>query len=163
MTASGNRTAADIMQRDVITIGPRDSLHEAMKLMTDNHVSGLAVVDVRDRCVGVVSSSDILTFEQEQAEVAADPDRGYAPYFDPETQRWEKVRLSVSLEGLAEVPVNEVMSSDVVSVPPDMPLGEVANMMLENEIHRILVLDSEQFLHGIISTVDFVQLFADSK
>lgn len=162
MTDFAKMTAADVMQRDVVTIGPDESLQEAMALMTENHVSGLPVLNSKDRCVGVISASDILSFQQEQAEGSADAEENMASYFDPDTERWESIRVFGGLDELPEVPVGEIMSGELVSVTPNTPLREVAQKMHENEIHRILVVDEKQFLHGIISSSDFVRLFAEA-
>jgi CBS domain-containing protein len=40
------------MVRDVVTIGPDESVGHAARLMTDNDVSALPVIDVDDRLVG---------------------------------------------------------------------------------------------------------------
>jgi CBS domain-containing protein len=154
-------TAEAVMQRHVVTIGPNDSLQEAMALMTEHHVSGLPVLNAKDRCVGVVSASDILNFEQERAGSAGDAEEIVSPYFDPETGRWERIRVFGGLDELPEVPVGEIMTRDLVSVAPRTPIVDVARKMLEEDIHRILVLDDEYRLHGIISSIDFVRLFAE--
>jgi CBS domain-containing protein len=52
--------AGDIMQTELVTIRPNDSVREAMALMVDSHVSGLPVVDGRGHCVGVLSVTDVL-------------------------------------------------------------------------------------------------------
>ena len=65
-------TAADIMQRDVVTISREETLSDAMELMTENHVSGLPVVDHGSRCIGLVSVTDILNYEQEHNEEVAE-------------------------------------------------------------------------------------------
>lgn len=156
-------TAAAIMQRHVVTIGPHDSLREAMALMTENHISGLPVLNGKDRCVGVISASDILNLEHERAGSAAQAEEIVAPYFDPDTERWERVRVFGGLDELPDIPVAEVMSRDLVSVTPRTPVTEVARRMLEQDVHRILVLDQQQFLHGIITSMDFVRLLAGQK
>jgi CBS-domain-containing membrane protein len=86
------RVAADIMQRDVLTVGPENTLREALSLMTDNHVTGLPVMDGFSRCIGLITSSDILSYEQEHSEESSDD--GTAEFYNPETQQWETVPLS---------------------------------------------------------------------
>jgi CBS domain-containing protein len=158
-----NLTAADIMQTDVVSAGMEDSLQEAMSLMTENHVTGLPVLDRQSRCAGVVSATDILGFEQDHSEETADANAGLARHFDPESGRWEDVRVtSFALEEFADVPISEVMSHDVISVLPDAPLKTVAQSMVEHEVHRVLVVDGDRYMIGVISTVDFVRLFVDS-
>lgn len=153
--------AKDVMQTDLVTIGPMESLREAMALLMDNHVSGLPVVDAQGRCGGVVSVTDILGQEYEQAESASTFEE-VGSYFDPDNQRWETMRFAGAVDELPELTVQEVMSSDVVSVSPEATLREVAELMAERGVHRVLVMDDKRFLHGLIATLDLVQVVADS-
>ncbi len=156
--------ARDIMQSDVVTVAPTDNLQDALNLITENHVTGLPVIDTKSRCVGVVTASDILNFEQEHSEFAQEANSDMARHFDPERQRWESVRVSsFALEEFAEVPVSEVMTRELISVGPDVSASQVAQTMLDEEVHRVLVLDGDQRLFGIITAFDFVRLWADLK
>ena len=149
------------MQRNLIVARPTDSLREALDLMTENHVTGLPVVDANSHCVGVISATDILNYEQEQVELVTETDDDTAQQYNMETQRWESVRVSsFALEEYGDVRVEEVMSPGIVFVGRDAPLEEVAETMLRNKVHRVLVMDDRQHLYGIISATDFVRLFA---
>jgi CBS domain-containing protein len=162
MTAkSSSPTAADVMQRDVITVREGDTLQEAMQLMTENHVTGLPVMSSKGRCVGVVTASDILSYEQDHSEFTSQANTDMARHFNPDTQQWESVRVtSYALEEFAEVRVAEVMSRDLISVRCETPLAKVAKKMCDEKVHRVLVLDDEFRLYGIISAFDFVKLYA---
>jgi CBS domain-containing protein len=152
--------AADVMQRDVITVGPAETIREAMSQMIENRVSGLAVLDHNDHCVGVISAADILALEYEQAERADDEvEERVGSYFNPEAQEWENMRVGGVVDQLPELKVREVMSRSVVSVPPQAPLDSVAELMLDKHVHRVLVVDNKCFLHGLISALDFVRLY----
>ena len=156
-----SQTAADIMQKHIITVGPKDSLQEVLQLITENHVTGLPVLDSKSRCVGVISMADILNYEQENAEASAEANADVAKFFDPEKQRWESMRLSsFAVEQFGDVPVGELMTRELVSVGPETSVREVAQTMVERDVHRIVVLDDRQYLLGIISAFDFVRLAA---
>ncbi|MFN8525291.1 MAG: CBS domain-containing protein [Chloroflexota bacterium] len=55
--------------------------------------------------------------------------------------------------------VADVMSTDVISVAPTIGLDEVANVMTDRKIHRVLVMDGEQ-LRGVVSRADMVRALA---
>jgi CBS domain-containing protein len=157
-----NLTANDVMQRDLIVVYDRDTLRDAMELMTANHVTGLPVVNNEGVCVGIISASDILNYEQEHADLSAGSDEGVAQHFNPDTQQWESIRLSsFALEEFGEVRVQEVMTRDLISVEGEMPLREVARKMRDARVHRVLVLSPQRRLLGIITSSDFVRLFAE--
>ncbi len=164
MKSSKPLRAADIMQRDLIVVRPSDSLLQALDLMTENHVTGLPVVDAHSHCVGVISATDILNYEQEQVELIADAEEDSGQHYNMETQRWESVRVSsFALEEYGDIHVDEVMSAEVVYVTRNTPLPEVAETMLRNNVHRVLVMDDRKQLYGIISATDFVRVFAQQK
>ena len=66
-TSLAPRKVVSIMQKKVVVVGPTDSLDEAMMLMTEQHVTGLPVLDHEDHCIGVIAASDILNFVGEQS------------------------------------------------------------------------------------------------
>ena len=117
---SDNLVAADIMQKHVVVVAPTDSLDEVMRLMTEHHVSGLPVLDGKDRCIGVISASDILNFVEEHNQSGAGSDAYVGRYFNPDAQRWESIGLAAfAVDDYGETRVSEIMSRDLVSVSPD--------------------------------------------
>ena len=54
-------TAADLMSRPAITIGPDASVAEAARIMYDRRVKRLPVVNAAGKLVGVISRADVLT------------------------------------------------------------------------------------------------------
>lgn len=158
---STSLTAADIMQHDVVTVMRGNTLRDAMGLLTENHVTGLPVMDEHSRCIGLVSATDILNFEQEHCEETDEGNSDVAQYYDPESEQWETIRLSAfALEEFGDVRVEQVMATDLIWVERETPIQAVAKKMHEAGVHRVLVLDEQQRLYGIISSFDFVKLIA---
>lgn len=156
-----NLVAADMMQRDMITVSPSDTLRDALALMTDNHVTGLPVMDAKSRCIGLITASDVLGFEEEHAEDRAED--GMMQHFNAEIGRWESVPLSAfGMEEFGDVRVEEVMTRDLISVERDTSIKQVASKMLDANVHRVLVMDENYNLYGIISSFDFVRVLADT-
>ena len=50
----------DYMTTDVLTVGPRADIHEAILLMVEHNITGLPVVDREHHLVGIVSEKDVL-------------------------------------------------------------------------------------------------------
>jgi CBS domain-containing protein len=161
-TMSKRQVAADYMQRDVVTVSPDDTLRQALDLMTENHVTGLPVMDEHSRCIGLITSSDILNYEQEHS---AEPVEGEtADFFDSDSQQWETVPLSAfGLEGFGEFSVSDVMTRDLIWVDRDTPLEMVARKMIDENVHRVLVMDYASRLYGILSAYDFVRVAAEGS
>ncbi len=142
--------AIDVMVRDVITIGPDDSVAEAARLIAENDVSALPVVDDDDRLVGVISEADLLR----RVEIGTSV---HHPWWV------EAVTPSASLA--AEFAkqhgkrVAEVMSENVITATEDTPLEDIAAILERNRIKRVpIVRDGE--LVGIVSRSNLVQALA---
>lgn len=162
--ASATLTAADIMQRDVVSVMRSNTLRDAMSLLTENHVTGLPVMDEHSRCIGLISATDILNLEEEHSEETDEGNAEVAQYYDPETEQWESIRLSAfALEEFGDVSVEQVMTSNLIWVERETPVREVAAKMCEASVHRVLVLDELSRLYGIVSAVDFVRLVAEDR
>jgi CBS domain-containing protein len=58
--------------------------------------------------------------------------------------------------------VRDVMISDVLTVPPDLPVTEAAKLLVERRIHRLPVVDGEKLV-GIVSSLDFTRVVAEAS
>ncbi len=77
-------------------------------------------------------------------------------------RRWENFSVYRGIDEIPDQEVKEVMSDEVVFVLPTTSLADVAQAMVSQGIHHILVVDNERHLHGIISSLDFVRLFTEA-
>lgn len=56
----------------------------------------------------------------------------------------------------------EICSYRPVEVKPDTPIIEVADLMLTHKIHHVVVMENAS-IKGIVSSLDFVKLFAEQN
>lgn len=156
------QSASDLMSKEIVSVEANDSIQEAMQIMTEHHVSGVPVVDERNHCIGVISTSDVVSFIEADQEAMEGEIARTENWFNPETQKWEESIFSHEMLGEYDlVPVSDAMTRDPLTVGPAMPGVTVAQTMLEHGIHRIFVVDDDQRLQGVISAFDFVQLVAE--
>ena len=52
--------ASEVMTRNIVSIGRDAPIREAIRLMLDNKVSGLPVVDAGGKVVGILTEGDLL-------------------------------------------------------------------------------------------------------
>jgi len=144
----------DVISRDVVSINPQDTLREALSTMVENHVSALPVVDSRGHCVGVLSVTDLLGMTRDLSdELNALSESGGLDH----------ERLVQKLEH-AEVLTDQVqawMTSSVVSVQVNGTIQQAARLMLKNRVHRLVVLDDQRSVYGVVSTMDLLAAYAD--
>ncbi len=66
------------------------------------------------------------------------------------------------LEEFGDVLVGDVMTRDLIWVTQSTTLKEVARRMLRHRVHRVLVMDEDARLYGILSSFDFVRVVSES-
>jgi CBS domain-containing protein len=141
----------DVMCGDVVTIDAGESVHDALQVMAENKVGALPVIDRHDRCVGIISTSDLV-------DITRDLEAGLDELERTDELLFGRVIESIG-DGIGHQSVMDVMSENVVSTHPNDLLSEVASLMLEQRIHRMPVVDEKQRLVGIVSTTDILSAF----
>lgn len=133
------------MTRDVIRARRDMPFKEIVKLMAENAVTAVPVVDDLDRPMGVVSEADLLRKSADQG----DPS-GRAPI--PHLEAWELAKA----EGAR---AEELMSAPAVCARPEWSVVEAARLMEVQNIKRLPVVDEMDKLQGIVSRRDLLRVF----
>lgn len=136
--ATGPQTAGAVMTSAVVTVTPETSVREAARLMVQRRLKRLPVVDEQDHLVGVVSRFDLLR------SVSWLPEEPVEPAFPAAATS-------------PDMPVREVMSSTVPVVGPGANLAEVLSAVVSTRLHRVIVVDEDRHVLGIISDADLVE------
>ena len=126
----------DVMQAAVITITPKTSLPEAMRLVRHRGIRHLPVVE-DDRLVGIVSDRDL---KQAMASPAT---------------ALESHELRYLLDA---VTVDEIMTRAVVTVGRMFPIEEAARLMVTEKISALPVTERGKLI-GIVTETDVLELF----
>ena len=128
-TPRSDLRAKDIMSENPITISPTDSLMTAWQHMNDNDIKHLIVVE-NSRICGILSDRDIL------CEMHFHEDMGH---LKPNT-------------------VEYAMNPDVVTARDHEPLSVVVKLMIEHEIHSVIISNELYQPVGIITDFDLLCL-----
>ncbi|MFD7019946.1 CBS domain-containing protein [Streptomyces sp. NPDC059928] len=140
-----HRTVADLMTRQVVRARRDTPFKDVVKLLADNDVTAVPVVDDLDRPMGVVSEADLLRKCADQA----DPS-GRTPI--PHLEAWERAKV----EGAR---AEELMSAPAVCARPDWTVVEAARLMEVHNVKRLPVVDETDTLRGIVSRGDLLRIF----
>ena len=145
--------AEDVMQRQLITIRANEPLAAVEQQLSEAGVSGAPVMDEAGKLLGVISMRDLMRHHTEDRELPSDAD---VTVFDGDIQETEQVAFSRPDSGACAA---DVMTQDIVSVPPSMPLPLIAQRMLEHRVHRVMVMDRGRFV-GLVSATELLGALA---
>ncbi|RZB15308.1 CBS domain-containing protein [Streptomyces sp. F001] len=140
-----HRTVAELMTRDVVRARRELPFKDIVKLLAENDVTAVPVVDELDRPMGVVSEADLLRKSADQA----DPS-GLTPI--PHLEAWERAKA----EGAR---AEELMSAPAVCARPEWTVVEAARLMEVHGVKRLPVVDETDRLQGIVSRSDLLRIF----
>jgi CBS domain-containing protein len=127
--------AKDIMTRKPKSVTPETSVREAARLMKEEDVGVLPVVDRdgSDRLIGIVTDRDIA------------------------------IRHVAEGHDSSSCPVSEAMTSSVSTAREDDDVDSVMDLMGKEQVRRIPVIDERGGLIGIVAQADIVREARDDR
>lgn len=130
--------ARDVMYHDVPTASPDTPLRDVLAQIVASPLRRVAIVDEGMKVLGLVHDRDILNdFARENAP-------GVLKSLIVALSRTEEVQPEI--QGAAR----DVMTTDIITIPPDMPLTEVIRILTERRVKRVLVVDGDGRLQGMV-------------
>jgi len=146
-------TAADLMTCQVVTIPVEMSVLAAAKILAQAKIGGAPVVDSEGRCIGVFSTSDLLHRTQ-----LGKWEGHEAPVRVCVCSDWEVVEHE--WDTLPAESVRWYMTGNPVLVRPDTWIGDLARVMVDAQIHRLIVAGVDGRPTGIVSSTDVLAALA---
>jgi len=138
-------TVRDVMTTGVITVRGDTPFKELAAVLASSRVSGLPVIDRAGKVIGVVSETDLVIKEADQA--------GHPGSF-------AGLRRGRDREKAAGVTAAQLMTSPPVTIGPGEPVQHAAFLMYDRAVSRLPVVDQAGHLVGIISKVDVLRIFS---
>ena len=141
--------AKHLMTANVVTVAATAKVHEVARLLADNRISAVPVVDAQMRVIGIVSEGDLLR----RKEIGTKKRRSWwlELFAGPDT-------LAQDYAKAHSLAVRDLMSAPVISVAEDTPLAEIADILEEHAIKRVTVIRDGKLV-GIVSRKDVLTVF----
>ncbi|MCP3104348.1 CBS domain-containing protein [Myxococcus sp. K15C18031901] len=117
----------EVMTSNPVTCMPDTGIEQAARWMVECDCGALPVVDESNRPVGIITDRDIT------CRIVA---KGKDPYM---------------------LDVRDAMSTNVATVYGDASLEECMELMEENQVRRMVVLDDDEALCGMVTQADLVK------
>lgn len=142
--------ASDIMTKTVITGRPDTTIKKAAELMSRHRISALPVLDDKGSIIGIVSEGDLMR----RVEGAKDNTRSWwlSLFSESETS----ARGFVQERGQH---LKDIMSTQVSTVTPDTPVGEIARLLGKKHIKRVPVVKDGKLV-GVVVRANLLQALA---
>src|SRR5499433_4036020 len=140
----------DVMTWGAITVEPDESVARAVRLMLQNKISGLPVVDDKGQLVGIVTEGDFLR----RGELGTRRQR----------PRWLEFllgpgRLATEYVQSSGQKVAQVMTPEPKTITPETPLEEVVGLMERHRIKRLPVVQDGKLV-GIVTRANLLHALA---
>ncbi|CAK7070356.1 MAG: Inosine-5'-monophosphate dehydrogenase [Desulfovibrio sp.] len=143
------KTAKDIMTLNPITVSPKDSIAEAVKILLEKRFNGLPVVE-DGKLVGLLCQSDLVA-QQQRMEVPSmfTIFDGFLPL-----SNWSKAEQE--FKKMNALVVEEAMTRKPETAAPDTPLDDIASLMVKSKYYSLPVVEDGKLV-GIIGKEDILR------
>ena len=131
------QVVADIMTKEPVTLGPEDSLMEALEVMRRHRIRRLPVV-VGDRLVGLLAEGDVK--------------RAQPSILSSNQEEFDRV--------MQDTQVSRVMIREPVTVTADTSLLVAAQTLHRTKFGTLPVVDGEQLI-GILTDADLLRVLIE--
>ena len=133
----------ELMSPRVVSVGPKTPLYEVLQQMLRYHLNDILVIDSEQKLVGIVTYPDLsrklLPTEQELME--------HEEYMTTPQSMEDR------FTDIARVPVDEIMTRNVITVSPDLEALKAGATMTANRVKQLPVVRNDKVV-GIISHTD---------
>ena len=150
--------AEDVMTRNVLCVYSDLELRELAKLLLDKQITGVPVTAKDGRVIGVISQTDLLRYAVTRDEELVMDSDFYG------TARLEGSYLPRGFQILdAESnTVGEMMTPVLHTVSEKTKVEAVARLMRKENVHRVIVVDKNDRVCGLISALDLVTVLVSA-
>ncbi len=145
--------AKDIMTVDVITARPDDTVEDVIKLIVENKISGVPVIDEERKVIGIVTEGDLIIRSQKLHIPSYIQILGGIIYLDDPDDFREELKKAIAVK------VGDVMTGNPITVEEDTPVEEIATIMSDSGVNRLPVVRDDKLV-GIVSRADIVRSMA---
>jgi acetoin utilization protein AcuB len=124
------------MSAPPITIDMNDSMQDAIKLIRENSIKMLPVIN-KQRLVGVVTDGDLKRASASNATT---------------------LEIHELLYLITKIKIKDIMTKDPITVLPDFSVEETAEVLLKNRISGVPVMDVKGLVLGVITQNDLFRV-----
>ena len=148
------QTVAAVMSSRLLSVRADTPLQEAVKLMSDHHISGLPVLDPEGKLVGELSEKDLMVRE---SGFDAGP---YVMLLDAVIYLRNPLQWDRQVHQVLGSTVADVMGGHPHSIAAGASLPAAARQLHDRSTQRLFVLDEQARPVGVLTRGDVVRALA---
>lgn len=142
--------AKDFMIRDVYKVEDKASVRSVIKLFLENRISGVPVVNDKNKIVGYISDGDIMEY------IGKHEDRVVGSLFFSLYIRGDEFGFDERIAKILDLPVMDLATKKVISVEAEEEMETIATILAKRHIKKLPVEQNGELV-GIISRGDVIR------
>lgn len=142
--------AKDIMTKELITVSPETEIVHATRLLLENQINGVPVIDETGKLVGILCQSDLIAQQKKL------PVPSFFTFLDGLIPLTSMKQFEKEVQKIAAITVSQAMTPNPVVARPDTGIEEVAALMVDSGFHTIPVVDKGALV-GIVGKEDILK------
>ena len=142
--------ASDIMTTEVITVKTNTSLKELARILYENHINGVPVVDDDGLLIGIICESDLIRKDKKLHIPTV------VTIFDAVLYLESPKKMEKEIQRVNATTVEDLYTKEVLTVDEKTPIDEIATLMTQKKIYTIPVMDGDRLV-GIIGKADLIR------
>lgn len=146
----------DVMVKEAVVLSPEETVADAVEKFAKHRIGGCPVVDDERHVLGIMTETNILESlktHYKELKMRVPPETIIGISFVEIAKKREAVE---AFERIANTPVKDAMTREVVTAMPDDELEDVIQKMVRNDVNRIPIVD-KGVLVGIVTRGDVLR------
>ncbi len=146
----------DVMVKEAVVLSPEETVADAVEKFAKHRIGGCPVVDDERHVMGIMTETNILESlktHYKELKMRVPPETIIGISFVEIAKKREAVE---AFERIANTPVKDAMTREVVTAMPDDELEDVIQKMVRNDVNRIPIVD-KGVLVGIVTRGDILR------
>ena len=150
MNNSPGIVAKDIMTTDLIAVSPEMEITTAARLLLDNRINGVPVVDDTGKLLGILCQSDLIVQQKKL------PLPSLFTFLDGIFPLSSMKQIEKEAKKITATTVAHAMTENPIFIRPDTSIETIAELMTEKKFHTLPVVEND-ILVGIVGKEDVLK------
>jgi CBS domain-containing protein len=143
------------MTRQVTVLQPDMEVHDAARILEENGIAGAPVVDPSGRFIGMLEDEDLIATEA-NLHVPTVINLLGVDFSLP----WDNMKFKEDFRKAISTTVGQLMKEEFPSVTAEATLEDVATLMRDEDVNRVVVLADDKTVIGVVTRSDLVRALA---